>query len=214
MKRTRYRKESLVLFLLLVALCAITSQAQSGRRQPKPPPAAPVPTPTPEPTPVPKTPPKDAELGFIIGADSFNVDSFPIAYYDLVAHACAERLSSGSSAAVDVARNGMNRGEAVKKAKGETKTHVIWLNLKLDPLVARSDDDLEIEFWVFAPQTAKIVTSGTAYMGGVRKGPVVVGPTSRTRGGPMYREQLLRRAGEEIADRILKALNLNVPEIR
>ena len=70
-----------------------------------------------------------------------------------------------------------------------------------------------MEFVVFAPQTGKVVTSGTAYSGGTRKGPIVVGPT-RTPGGPMYREQLLRRAGEEIGDRILKALNLDIPPLR
>jgi hypothetical protein len=215
MKRTRYRKESLVLFLLLVALCAITSQAQSGRRQPKPPPAAPVPTPTPEPTPQPKTTQdKEPELGFIIGADSFNVDAFPIAYYDTVAHACADRLRSGSSARVDVTQSAMNRGEAIKKAKAETKTYVVYMRLLLDEMTARSLDDLEVEYVVFAPQTGKVMTSGKAYSGGVRKGPIVVGPNSRTPGGPMYREQLLRRAGEEVGERILKAMHLDVPIVR
>lgn len=213
MKRRSYKKESVVLFLLLVATCAIVAQAQSGRRQPRAPSAAPIPTPTPEPTPQPKAPQKEPDLGFIIGADSFNAESFPIAYYEMVAHACGERLSSGSSAAVDVARNAMNRGEAIKKAKSETKAYVVYLRLKLDEMTARSLDDLEVEYVVFAPQTGKIVTSGTAYSGGVRKGPIVVGPTSRTPGGPMYREQLLRRAGEEIGERILKAMNLNVPAV-
>lgn len=213
MKRTRYKKESVALFLLLVALCAITAQAQSGRRQPKAPSAAPVPTPTPEPTPEPKAPRKEPEFGFIIGADSFNVDAFPIAYYEMVEQACGDQLRSGSSANVNVAQSGMNRGEAIKKAKAETKYYVVFLRLKLDEMVARSLDDLEIEYVVFAPQTAKVATQGTAYLGGTRKGPIVVGPTSRQPGGPMYREQLLRRAGEEIGDRILKALNLNIPDI-
>lgn len=212
MKRTRYKTS--VLLLLLVATCAITAQAQSGRRQPKAPSAAPIPTPTPDPTPEPKAKPKEADFGFIIGADSFNADSFPIAYYELVADACGGRLRSDSSASVEVARTGMNRGEAIKKAKAETKNYVVYLRLKLDSMSARSLDDLEVEYVVFSPQTAKIATSGTAYLGGQRKGPIVVGPTSRTPGGPMYREQMLRRAGEEIGDRILKAMNLDIPDVR
>lgn len=212
MKHTPYKKVWLVLFLL-VALCAITAQAQSGRRQPKAPSAAPVPTPTPEPTPEPKKPQKEPEFSFIIGADSFNAESFPIAYYEMVAQACGERLRSGSSASVDVARNAMNRGEAIKKAKSETKAYVVYLRLKLDQMTARSLDDLEVEYVVFAPQTGKVATNGTAYSGGVRKGPIVVGPTSRQPGGPMYREQLLRRAGEEVGERILKALNLDIPNV-
>ena len=43
---------------LLVALCFVAANAQSGRRQAKPPAVAPVPTPTPEATPVP-TPKRD-----------------------------------------------------------------------------------------------------------------------------------------------------------
>lgn len=214
MKHTGIQRTSVVLLLPLIACCALTAQAQSGRRKPAPPPAAPVPTPAPDPTPEPKQPQKEPDFGFIIGADSFNAESFPIAYYEMVAHACGDRLRSGSSASVDVARSAMNRGEAIKKAKAETKTYVVYLRLKLDQMTARSLDDLEVEYVVFAPQTGKVTTSGTAYSGGVRRGPIVVGPTSRTPGGPMYREHLLRRAGEEIGDRILKALHLIVPDIR
>jgi hypothetical protein len=214
MKRTRYNKASLVFLLLVVAFCAVTSQAQSGRRQPKPPSAAPVPTPTPEPTPKPKSPEKEPEFGFIVGAEWLSVDAFPIAYYEIIEHACADRLRSGSSARVDVSQSSMNRGEAIKKAKGETKTYVVYLQLKLDQMTARSIDDLEIDFVVFAPQTGKVVTNGTAYLGGTRRGPIVVGPTSRTPTGPMYREQMLRRAGEEIGERILNKLNLNIPDVR
>ena len=108
----------------------------------------------------------------------------------------------------------MNRGEAIKKAKAETTTYVVLVRLVLDRMTAQSYDDLEVDFVVFAPQTAKVITSGKAYLGGVRKGGVVVGPTTRGPTGPLYREQMLRRAGEEIGDRILKAMNLNIPEIR
>ena len=213
MNRKRYNR-SVLLVLLLLATCAITAEAQSGRRQTKPPPAAPIPTPTPEPAPEPKAQAREPDFGFIVGADRFGFDSYPLGYYDIVTRGCADRLRSDSSARVDIAQSSMNRGEAIKKAKAETKTYVVLLRLVLDQLTAQSYDDLEIEFWVFAPQTAKVATSGKAYLGGVRKGPVVVGPTSRTPGGPMYRELMLRRAGEEAAERILKALNLNIPDVR
>ena len=48
---------------------------------------------------------------------------------------CADRLRSGSSARVDVSQSSMNRGEAIKKAKGEDKTYVVYLHLKLDEMV-------------------------------------------------------------------------------
>ncbi len=127
---------------------------------------------------------------------------------------CADRLRSGSSASVSIAQSNMNRGEAIKKAKAETKTYVVYMRLVLDEMTARSLDDLEIEFVVFAPQTAKVVTSGRSYLNVNRKGPVIVGPTSRGPTGALYREELIRRAGEDAAERILKAMNLDIPVIR
>lgn len=214
MKCKRYRAEVLVFCVLLLAACAPLAHGQSGRRQPKAPPAAPVPTPTPEPTPEPKAQ-KESELGFIVATDRFGtMDSYPLSYYDAALRGCADRLRSGSSAEVSVAQNNMNRGEAIKKAKAETKTYVVLMRLVLDEMYARSYDDLEIDFVVFAPQTAKVVTSGRAYLNVNRKGPIVVAPTSRGSSGALYREELIRRAGENAGDRILKALNLNVPVLR
>lgn len=107
----------------------------------------------------------------------------------------------------------MSRGEAIKKAKGETTTYVVLMKLVLDES-ARSYNDLEVEFVVFTPKTAKVVTSGRTYLNANRSGPIVVGPTARGSSSPLYREQLLKRAGEDAGERILKALNLNVPVLR
>ncbi len=70
--------------------------------------------------------------------------------------------------------------------------------------------ELEVDYVVFAPGTAKVLTSGRTYENSYRKGPVSVG---RPRGTtlPSYRESALRRAGEEAADRILKSLHLSDP---
>lgn len=206
-----YSSGFLLFCLLLVAVCAIPAQAQSGRRQQKAPPAAPIPTPTPEPTPKPKDEEKKSELGFIIGADDRSTfDNMPLGYYDAAMRGCADRLRSGSSASVSVTQAGMNRGEAIKKAKGETTTYVVLLRLVLDRMYAKSYDDLELDFVVFAPKTAKVVTSGRTYLNINRKGPIVVGPTSRGPSGALYREQLLRHAGEDAGSRILKSLSLDV----
>jgi len=194
--------------LLLLAFCALSVQAQSGRRQVKPPPAAPVPTPTPEATPVPKKEVKN-ELVFFVGADrDSSYASLPFSYYDAVLQGCASRLRAGASADVEVSDHDVNRGEAIKKAKAETKAYVVWLNLTIDSM-ARSYDDLVLEFIVYAPETAKLVTSGRSYLTGRRAGPVVVDPNPRRTSG-LYREELLKRAGEEAGDRIIKALHLDV----
>jgi hypothetical protein len=193
---------------LMIALCALSAQAQSGRKRTVPPPAAPVPTPTPEPTPTPKKTEKD-ELLFFMGADRhFSYYSLPYSYYDAVLRGCAEKLHSSSSASVDVTDKDLTRGEAIKRAKSETKSYVVLLTLTVERM-AGSSDELVLEFVVLAPSTAKTVTGGRAYMSGQRAGPVVVGPPTSGRG--IYREETLRRMGEDAGERILKAMHLNVP---
>ena len=89
---------------------------------------------------------------------------------------------------------------------------MVQLSLKLDSM-ARSYDDMVLEFVVFAPGTAKIVTNGRSYMNSNRAGPISV---PRTGGGTsaLYIEQMLKRAGEDAGDRILKSLHLDqVPKI-
>jgi len=196
--------------VLVLVLCLWSVHAQSGRKHVKPAPAAPVPTPTPEATPTPKKPEKESQLLFYIGAD--RNDSFtniPFTYYDAALRGCVDRLRAGTSGSIDVTDKSFSRGEAIKRAKSETGSYVVLLTLKLDQM-ARSYDDLILEFVVFAPGTAKIVTSGNSYTTGRRAGPVIVGPTGRSSTSPLYREKLLQLAGEDAADRILKALHLNV----
>jgi hypothetical protein len=195
--------------LILIVFCAITAQGQSGRRKIPPPPAAPVPTPTPEPTPAAKSEKKEPELLFFVGADrnTTNFYSFPLAYYDAVMRGCVERLRASSSASVDITDRDFSRGEAIKKAKAESKTYVVLLSLTYDSM-RNTRDDIDLSFVVFEPSTAKVVANGRSYQNSNRTGPVIVSPPGRT--SELYREQLLRQAGEDAAVRILKALHLSV----
>ena len=196
--------------MLVIALAVWAVQAQSGRRHTKPAPAAAVPTPTPEPTPAPKKTEKEAELLFYVGAD--RNDSFamlPYSYSDWAIRGCADRLRAGSSGGVDITDRPFSRGEAIKKAKAESRSYIVLLTLKIDNM-ARSSDELILEYVVFAPNTAKIVTQGHSYLAANRAGPVIVGPTSRGPNSDLYREQMLRRAGEDAGNRILKALHLDI----
>ena len=196
--------------LLIVAGCAISAQGQSGRRQQKAPAVAPVPTPTPEPTPEPKEQ-KKSDLGFLIAASKFNAfESYPWSYYTAAMYGCAEKLRTGSSADVTVVENDMNRGEAIKKAKGESTTYVVLLTLVLDQMTAQSFNDLELDYVVFAPKTGKVVTTGKTYLNVNHRGPLVVGPSRRGSTGVMMREQLMKYAGEDAGERILKAMSLNI----
>jgi hypothetical protein len=195
--------------MLVLALCLWTAHAQSGRKHARTAPTEPVPTPTPEPTPTPKKADKESTLLFYVGAD--RTDSFsnlPFTYYDAALRGCVDRLRAGTSASVDVTDKSFSRGEAIKKAKSESGSYVVVLNLKLDTM-ARSYDDLVIEFVVFAPGTAKVVTSGNSYTNGARTGPVVVGPGRNPTSG-LYREKLIELAGEDAGNRILKAIHRGV----
>ena len=198
--------------LITIAICAVLAPAQSGRRQVKPTPAAPVPTPTPEPTPTPKKENKDSELLFFLGADrnmAYTNASYPSYYYQAVLRGCADRLRSGSSAGVEVSERDLSRSDAMKKAKSDTATYVVYLSFSLDTMTARSYDDIDIDYTVFAPGTGKIVTYGRGYQNAGRAGPVIVSPPGGST-SPIYRERLLKQAGEDIGDRILKAMNLPV----
>ena len=173
-------KYRLLITALVLAFCVLTAQAQSGRRQTKPEPAAPVPTPTPEPTPMPKKEEKKSELLFFIGADrSDSFATFSYSYYDAVLRGCADRLRAGSSASIEVSDRSLSRGEAIKKAKADTSTYVVLLTLKYDSM-ARSYDDLVLEFVVFEPGTAKIAVNGRSYLNSNRAGPIMLPVAQRT----------------------------------
>ncbi len=197
---------------LLTALCCLSIYAQSGRRKTPPPAAAPVPTPTPEPTPEP-TPKKDENAIMIlvaIGDRGVDMSRYPLSFNEAAAMGCADRLTRRSSAVVDLSRQEVTRGEAIAKAKAG-KSYVVTINLIEDRMSASSSGyaDLEVDYVVFAPGTAKVMASGRTYENSQRTGPLVVGPRGRGVTLPSYREQMLRRAGEDAADRILKALHLD-----
>lgn len=196
---------------LLTALCCLSIYAQSGRRK-TPPPVAPAPTPTPEPSPEP-TPKRDENQIMILvatGDRGAQVTLYPSSFDEAASAGCADRLGRQSSAIVDLARQPMMRGEAIAKAKAG-KSYVVLISLIEDRMSASSSGyvELEVDYVVFAPGNAKVKASGRTYEVGQRKGPLVVGPRGRGVTLPSYREQLLRRAGEDAADRILKALHLD-----
>ena len=196
--------------MLVIALCIGCVHAQSGRKHTKPPPAAPVPTPTPEATPAPKKADSEKELLLYVGADRHDgFSTLPFSYHDAALRGCVEGLRRGSAVDVEATDKSFSRGDAIKKAKSESGSYVILLTLKLDTM-ARSYDDLILEFVVLAPGTAKVITTGHSYMNSNRAGPVIVGPTSRGSTSGLYRERMLMQAGEDAAGRILKALHLGV----
>ena len=198
---------------LVLLTCALSIQAQSGRRQQRAEPAAPVPTPTPEATPKPKTEQKDPDLVIVIGAErNSSFSAYPFTFYDAAIAGCADVLSR-SSAKIEPTSKSVNRNDAIKRAKQDTKTYVVFLQLTTfasSATVNTNYDQIEVEYTVFAPGTAKIATSGRALQNGRRAGPVVVG-SGVPGGAGVYREEMLKRAGQDAGDRILHALHLDTP---
>ena len=197
---------NLVIGVLCLLFIAVSVQAQSGRRQVKPPPAAaPVPTPTPEPSPVAKQK-EEAELVFLVASERNSMyTNIPLYYYEVARRACGDRLRTRSTADVDVAERDMTRGEAIEKAKSAKKTYVVLLSLTFDNM-SNNHEDVQLDFLLLEPMTAKVVLTGRAYLNSNRKSPVIINP-GRVSG--LYREQLLRDAGQEVADRILRKMKIS-----
>jgi hypothetical protein len=145
---------------------------------------------------------------------SFN--QYPYGYYDAALMGCADELRNQVSAKVDFATKNMTRSDAINKAKGDAKTYVVYLQLKnplsSSPSTMDSGEQIEIEYIVFSPSTAKIAASGTSFQNSRRAGPLVVGPTGTGSTNVMFRQELLKRAGQEAAQRIIKSLHLNTPK--
>lgn len=201
---------------LMLAACAVAllclSQAalgQSGRRQ-KTAPSPPTPPPADAPakneseakpraaSSVPLTP-------VVVGGDRFGSSNMTIGpnYIDEAVESCALELDKAGGLEAR-SGGGMTRKEAVDRAKKETEGYVVWLEMRSD---GNRVEDLWVSFTVFRPQTAKILTSGNAYLSGRRigRGPVGVGVPSV--GGRAPLQYLMREAGREVARRVADKLH-------
>src|SRR5947209_7105314 len=195
--------------LLIVCVSMILSfsqgaSAQSGRRNknastPTAPTVAAEPK-TDAPTPTP--PKKSAPLAtIIVSGNKFGSSMYILSsYVDDALTACIDRIKE-SSALEAIGGGGLTRKEAVDRAKKETTSYVLWLELKMEEETAESS--MLISYYIFAPQTAKILTSGNVYLGNqsTRTGRVGVGIPSGTKRMPIQYQ--IKEAGREVADRVV-----------
>lgn len=194
-------------FAIIFALsCFATAAAQSGRRAAK---STPAPAPLPEATPssaVALEQPKLA-LQFIIGIERYDsFSSVSIATYNDVLRSCAQRLDEPQSVTVQQVGS-MSRNEASKRARAEKNAYVVWLRLHEDGMSSSptgTPGNVYIEYFVFAPTTAKVFASGSAYP---RKRGII--PSSRTPGVNDDREVI--EAARTVANKILAALQMHIP---
>jgi hypothetical protein len=202
----RLTRRIVVVGLVLAFTSSGLALAQSGRRTAKPK-VAPVSTPEPSPAPTPTASAKPAEkpaLRLIVGMDRYR----GFVFHD-IQNACADRLDDNRSVQVIIDRNGMTRGDAIRRARAETDGYVVWLDLRTDSMSGDLDSggNYVLEYSVFAPETAKLATSGRTYPQAFRNRSVILNP--RTSG--IYGDYQLQQAARQAADRILSALKHPLP---
>ena len=101
----------------------------------------------------------------------------------------------------------MTRNEAANRAKDEKDAYVVWLRVGEDEMGSTptgAPSNVYIEYFVFAPGTAKVVSSGSAYP---RKKGII--PSSRNPGVNGDREVI--EAARAVANKILAAMQMHIP---
>jgi hypothetical protein len=62
---------------------------------------------------------------------------------------------------LNIVRGGMrNRGEAIRRAQMEKDAYVLWMEINMKDRLMKSPEVDFIEYFLFMPQTAKVVTQG------------------------------------------------------
>jgi hypothetical protein len=193
-------------FALIVALSCVAAAAQSGRRSKSPPPPATSPTPeSPEPAATPDLP--KPTLRFIIGIERYDsFSSVSLNAYSGVLPSCASRLDESPAITVTPLERPLSRAEAANRAKGEKIGYVVWLNVRENNLSSGrtgTPNNAYIEYVVFAPITAKVVTSGSSYP---RTKSINPGRTIGVNGDPEFNE-----AARNAANKIYAAMSAHIP---
>src|ERR1044072_897568 len=200
-----------VSFIIVCALGSLSvSSAQSGR-QPKSKPVVATPTPEPEPTPTASSELPQPLFRLIVGMEKYDsFSSVPLSTFSSVMRNCSGRLDEPNWIKVEVADRSMSRGDAVKRAKAEKDSYVVWLHVREDTMSSNQPGTVNnayIDYAVFSPITAKVLISGATYP---RKGNanVVMGPTTSGVDG----DYNLNKAARETADKIIAKFRGRIPQ--
>lgn len=199
-----------------VLICASVCPAQSGRRSPKtsttPPPVAEPESPDTKPTTAPAPTPS---LVLNVGMDNnASFVHFPLNFYADALRTIIERLSKGGFVKVNDLGT-ITRGDAVNgaKAEKEASTFVVYLDLKVDNVnmdpdaFSQDGRDAIIEYWVFAPGTAKTATTGHTYARAYEHKVGVLQPNS----SGTLDNYLVNMAAKAAAERILDYFKTHKP---
>ena len=207
---------------LLMLMCVVVAQAQSGRNAGRQPPAG-TPTedstpPRPVASPTKRTPP---EVTFIV---TKYVQSTTVTVETTTAfNSFVERLKQSPAVEVISVPADVTRKEAIDRAKhNEQNAYVVWLRIEVDTADTElatagapiNPGCLNINYTVFSPQTAKVKAQGKVYQRGYAPNSCVakMGSPIPPR-EPMHlpNEYRIRIAGSDAANRVLKAFDLELP---
>ena len=207
--------------VVLVLLFAATANPQSGRRAPKGKGTVTVPSVSgPKTVEKKSVPDKDVRIPLLIAIEDHNPFS-GIPYYlaGTIRDTCVDRLRKSPDLKVGIAERGMNRSEAIKLAKSEKETYIVWLQIESDSFDSgrsgNAPDSLYVRYTVYTPVTAKIKASGRTYKNIYRTGKgSVLGRIPSSRGGSIYSEYALKQAAQEAAEQIMHAFLITDPDGR
>jgi hypothetical protein len=214
LKKKPFIHAGLSLFFCFSILIFFASQAnaQSGRRLPKLSPK-PTETTTPKEPPVeeskPAKPQEKAPLvSVMVVYQLYNVMSSQY-LTNAVLDGCLERLQKAIGLTARFGKE-MNRKEASDIAQKSSDTYVLWLQLESESFGQdtgrNSAQSYYVNYVLYTPGTAKSKSSGHVYQRQRGVNPLPQGDISA--------EYALKRAGRELADRVLGALNLPLPPDR
>lgn len=191
------------LCVALLAVCALAVVAQSGRRVRKAQ-AMPIPLPEATPTPTPVVKQKPA-FSFIVGMDNFHDFSrVSLGAFSGVLHNCAGRLDDSPLVKAEISTRDMSRGDAVRMAKAEKESYIVWIQLHAEDSSGPRDiygDEVEVylSYAVLAPITAKTATQGSTFPRAYQNKGIINLPSSTTN-GDYYLNLAARGAAERILD--------------
>lgn len=206
-----------ILFVAILFACATVNHAQSGRRSTNG-----TKTTAPSvsgPKTVEKKPEKPPRLQLLVGIDNRDPNS-NIPYYvsDTVIDNCVRRLGDASEVIVTSAGRGMNRADAIKRAKEETVRYVVWLQIGSELADSgkqpskNSVDELYVSYTILEPGTAKFKQSGRSHHQIYQTGRG--GVSTPNKNSPLYSEYALKQAATEAAERVLAAFDIKLRDER
>ena len=205
--------------LVLLAVCAAASGAQSGRRAQKTS-TQPLPEATPkgesESKPAASSKPSDALVSFVVMEYNGTLYSVSSISTDSLADIFANRL--GQPKAISVTRAGRGgRAQARERAKQEKEAYVVLFQIEEEMASPgnRTESPIVIRTYVYEPKTSAIKYVDTVYQRPYRSTATIGGvrvPVPSTRRIEQYPSQLqLEQAARDAADRLMSRFHITPP---